>query len=543
MDKSFPEKIGRRKFFGQAGAAGLSALALSVLGLPQKALAQTRRAIKDADWSLYHRRAVKAMNIKNQAALTEYQLTQFRHATNDDESLYFNKIAAFTKTLPHNSLGEVDTMAFAQLVFAMRSGAEQDFEAIPLGGKVKLANPQASLAFSSEGADPHALTMPPPPAFAGEEKAAEMAEVYWHAVTRDISFSQYSTDALIAEAVQDLNRFTRFNGVTVTSLFRGETPDDLGGPYISQFLYKPIPYGAHVIEQRYNVPIAGDDFMTSYSEWLNIQNGLPPSANVNYDSTARFIRNGRDLAAYLHRDYTFQAFLNAGLILLGFGGAALSDSNPYKTSKTQGGFVQFGAAHVLDMVSRAGIAALKAAWFQKWYIHRHLRPEEFAGRVHNHINAAATYPIHSKLLESSVLKRIFNQHGSYLLPMVYPEGSPTHPSYPAGHATIAGACVTVLKAFFKDSFVIPKPVETDDEGLSLQPCDTGLTVGGELNKLAANISIGRDTAGVHWRSDGIEGMKLGEAVAISLLRCYKETYNENFAGFSIKKFDGTTILI
>ncbi|MFW5435355.1 hypothetical protein, partial [Paenibacillus apiarius] len=26
------------------------------------------------------------------------------------------------------------------------------------------------------------------------------------------------------------------------------------------------------------------------------------------------------------------------------------------------------------------------------------------------------------------------------------------------------------------------------------------TIGGELNKLAANIALGRDTAGVHWRS-------------------------------------------
>jgi membrane-associated phospholipid phosphatase len=35
-----------------------------------------------------------------------------------------------------------------------------------------------------------------------------------------------------------------------------------------------------------------------------------------------------------------------------------------------------------------------------------------------------------------------------LLPVAYAEGCPTHPSYPAAHAATAGACATVLKAFF-----------------------------------------------------------------------------------------------
>ena len=75
----------------------------------------------------------------------------------------------------------------------------------------------------------------------------------------------------------------------------------------------------------------------------------------------------------------------------------------------------------------------------------------------------------------------------------------------------------------------------------LSPYVGTLTVGGELNKLAANVALGRNTAGVHWRSDGIEGIKLGEQVAIGLLRDYKKSFNETFAGFSLTKFDGTTL--
>jgi hypothetical protein len=131
-----------------------------------------------------------------------------------------------------------------------------------------------------------------------------------------------------------------------------------------------------------------------------------------------------------------------------------------------------------------------------------------------------------------------------LLPQAYPEGSPLHPAYPSGHAAIAGACVTVLKAFFKESFLIPNPVQANADGLTLLPVPgPRFTIGGELNKLAANIGLGRDYAGVHWRSDTTESLKLGEAVAISILQNVKTTTNRNFAGFSLTKFDGTTVTV
>ena len=45
---------------------------------------------------------------------------------------------------------------------------------------------------------------------------------------------------------------------------------------------------------------------------------------------------------------------------------------------------------------------------------------------------------------------------------------------------------------------------------------------------------------MHWRTDGLEGMHLGEAAAIALLQDVRHTYNEPFAGFTFTKFDGTT---
>jgi hypothetical protein len=370
-----------------------------------------------------------------------------------------------------------------------------------------------------------------------------MCELYWQALTRDVHYSKYGLEPLTAAAIKDLSRFDKFKGIHAGNLFRGETTSDSIGPYISQYLWQSFSFGALPIQQRYRTGVPGDDHLTNYGAWIQVQNGFASSSQNVLQATPRFIADGRDLAEWDHRDFTYQGYLVAALILLSFGRGAISDSNPYKTSANQAGFATFGAPHILDLVARVACLALKAAWHQKWSIHRRLRPEEFGGRVHNHITGAASYPIHPKLLESQALQETFKRYGTYLLPMAYSEGAPTHPAYPAGHAVIAGAGVTVLKAFFNESFAIPNPVIASNDGLSLEPYNGTLFVGDELNKLAANIAIGRDTAGVHWRSDGIEGIKLGEDVAINLLRDYRQTFNENFAGFSFSRFDGSKVVV
>src|SRR3989440_3713995 len=171
-------------------------------------------------------------------------------------------------------------------------------------------------------------------------------------------------------------------------------------------------------------------------------------------------------------------------------------------------------------------------WYQKWFVHRALRPIAYGGLVHNTITGAANYPIHRDVLNSQALGQIFSKHGSYLLPAAYPEGNPQHPSYGEGHGVIAGACVTALKAFFDESFAIPNPVVASDDGqslLSYTGSDAGqITVGGELNKLANNVALGRDVAGVHWRSDAEQALLLGEAGAIRVLRCPSATSKQAF---------------
>jgi membrane-associated phospholipid phosphatase len=548
-DVSIPSSPSRRKFLGKAGGLTAATFAAGAIGLePFVASKRAEALAADGRYLFAEPRRKQAFKVRRDAATAQRDLPLPTEIVNGDEFAFPTRVGSYAKGLPHNDLGQVDPVAYNLLLNASQSGRPADFEAVPLGGTVRLLSPQAGLAYQLDGADSHHHFVATPPAFSSAWEAGEMVEVYWQALTRDIHFSDYLANATIAQAAAELSNMTDFRGpksggkVTPGTLFRGETPGDLTGPYISQFLFKDVPSGAHTIVQKYRVPVAGDDFMKTYAEWLNIQRGIAPSGAITFDATLRYLRNGRDLGEYLHRDYSYQAFLYAALILLSFGAAALDDNNPYKTYTKQAAFSTFGGPDILDMVAKAGNAGLKACWYQKWFVHRRLRPEEFGGHIHNHKIGAANYAIHADVLNSQALAQVFSSTGTYLLPMAYPEGSPPMSAYPSGHATIAGACVTILKAFFKESFVIPNPVETNADGTALTPYTGGaLTVGGELNKLGTNVGLGRDTPGVHWRTDAVEGLRLGESVAISMLRDYRSCYNEDFAGFSLTKFDGTTI--
>ncbi|MBI1763524.1 MAG: vanadium-dependent haloperoxidase [Acidobacteria bacterium] len=597
----------RREFLREAG--GLTAAALAAgAGVPvlaqEASTAQGLSAPADFGGVTGVARAAKVYEARVQAATFQKIQPLPEPLNNGDEDRYANRLGNFSKALPHNNLGEVDAQAYNSLLNALKTASPDDFERITLGGSVKLTNPQAGLGMDMEGPDTMHLNQPAAPTFNSAEEAGEIAENYWMALLRDVAFADYDTSTLAVAAVTDLNRFSDFRGarisartmptrggsagvadegaaarlaaegeaepepqnlvepeqnvgrvpqrakallgrVTTGTLFRGLTPGDLTGPYLSQFMWLEAPFGAETISRRMRTVNPGVDYLTTYSAWLSAQNGNGVFS-YSKDPTPRYIRNGRDLAEWVHIDVLFQAYFTAMLILLG-SGAPFDKNNPYAKSNTQNGFGTFGPPHIAALVCEVATRALKAVWFQKWFVHRRLRPEEFAGRLHNHVTRAAVYPIHADILSSPVLTEVNRKYGTYLLPMAFPEGCPTHPAYGAGHATVAGACVTILKAWFDEAYVIPNPVIAAPDGLTLLPYTgagaASLTVGGELNKLASNVAIGRNIAGVHWRSDATESLKLGEAVAIGLLQDFKGCFNEKFDGFSLTKFDGTRVLV
>jgi hypothetical protein len=470
-----------------------------------------------------------------------------------------NYIGNFHKGLPHDGFGEVDRKAYRSLLHALNK--RKDFDKIVLGLGRKLTNPQAGLATDVEGPDPKKLNILAAPSLDSVEEAAEGVELYWMALLRDVPFTRFATNQTVGVAAEEISGLKDFTGpkiggkVTPQTIFRGCSAGDNVGPYLSQFLLHDIGYGSLTIQQRQKTVKGEKNYLTAFDEWLHIQNGGTPATGDDFDPTPRYIRTMRDLGQYVHVDALYEAYLNACLMLLDHG-APFDPGNPYlpphPDEKTQIGFGTFGGPHILSLVTEVATRALKAVWWQKWFIQRRLRPEAYGGLIHVKLEGVGgtkkDYPIDPQILNSKALKRVHDRFGSYLLPMAFPEGSPTHPAYGAGHATVAGACVTILKAWFDEDAPLPLVAKVpNDDGTALVdytgPDAGGLTVGGELNKVAANIAIGRNMAGVHWRSDYTESVKLGERVALAILNKQRKDYNEKGWSFTLRTFGGKKVTV
>jgi membrane-associated phospholipid phosphatase len=563
----------RRKFLGEVGGVTIALAAGSTALTPLLGSESSVAIAKEIGPEEPKRRINDARQLRFDAARDMAAEGIPEHPANGDEELFPNKIGNYSKGLRHNAIGEVDPGAYQALIRAIDSGKFADFEALATSGHLgagdptrqrRQVNPMSGYAFDLEGLDSHQFNMRAAPAFSSPEEAGEMVELYWMSMLRDVNFLDYETHPLARLATEDLSRLSDFRGprqgnrVTPQTLFRDNFPGCTVGPYISQFLLKDCPLGAQLVDQRIRTAMAGTDFMTDFQSWLDIQNGIQPTQTTPLDEP-RFCRNGRDIGQYVHVDALYQAYLVAGLVLFG-SNMPWDRNNPYGQtpeggsgrplpagvpgSLAQVGFTTFGGPHILALLTEVSSRAAKAVWFHKWLVHRRLRPEEFGGRVEVVRRNLESYPIHSDLFRSQALDQVFSKFGSYLLPMAFPEGSPLHTSYGSGHSTVAGACITILKAWFDESAIIPDPVVPNSDGSGLIPYEgPELTVGGELNKIASNIAQGRNIAGVHWRSDASEAIKLGEAVAISVLRDQKPTYREPFQGFTLTKLDGTVITV
>jgi len=517
----------------------------------------------------------RAYAIRQAVAKADWQAVSSEQATNGDEERYSNKIASFSKCLPHDSFGEVDREAYAQLIEGLKSNKIDQFEEIAATSTLRIASPLGGEAFSILGPDSQALALSPPPPFASTALAEEMVELYWMALLRDVPFADYATDATVDLAVKDLNRLgaallpdDTFRGpISSATLFLPDYPGLSSGPRVSQFwLWDHMIDGA-VVQQRIQTPVPvsageGVDFLSSYDEWLSAQRGFPEGTtpeDARLDPQPRYIRNGRDLGWAADQVSITSTYLKVGMLLLSLGRAALDDGNPYKGTRVVGGLGTFDISHLQTLLGYSATA--RHFNFQKWR-HRRLRPEALSGRVHNHLSGRKIYPIHELLLNSSALPRIYDYNGTinkrrnidnqgtYLLPTLFGDGCATHPSYPQGHGTAAAFAVTILKAWFDEDFVLPDSLtmKPSPDGTRLEPYQAGrdgppLTIGAELNKLVYNITWGRNLSGVHFRSDGVAANSLGQDLAIRMLAEQRLTYVEPFGGFTLTRFDGARMIV
>ena len=562
-----PKSPGRRRFIAGLGAAtaAVSTGALAPIVAASAANASTQSASGAAALSpappsgVTNGRIIQAFSIRVGEATQDALVGPAVNVANGDFALYPDKGGTYTKGLPHDNFGRVNLQAFATFTNALDSGEFSDFEKIIVGGTRTENGPQGGLAFDLEALDNVQFgqpQVPPAPKTASDQNATELLEHYWASLLRDVAFTDYGSNPLAIAAAAELGSQPTYFGprnnsgqVTPNLLFRGAFPGETLGPYISQFFIKPTALGAQPISQQMVSYLPDIDYMTTFADWLTVQNGNVTGDQNQIDPDLRYRHNGRDLAAFTHVDVLYQAYFTAFLVLNSIG-APLNPGNPYIGSHTENGFGTFGGPDFAATIGEVAVKALNAVWYQKWFVHLRPRPEAIGGIVQlikNGQSGDTDVTLSNVILNSVGLKQSFNKYGTWLLSQAFPEGSPTHPSYPTGHGTVGGACLTVLKFFFDGSFVIPDPKVPSDDGLSLLDytgADAGqLTVNGELNKLGHNVSFGHGIhAGIHWRSDTDTSLLLGEAVALSFLKDRARTYNEPFS-ISLTKFDGTTATI
>jgi hypothetical protein len=485
----------------------------------------------------------------------------FAHAKaqidNGDEARYADKSGTYTKGLAQAGIGLVDLGAYQAFKRALSTGNPADFEKIELGGPRTQNGPQGGLAFYLSCLDASQFTAPPAPELESEEYAAELIELYWGSLLRDVAFTDYLNNVTAKQAAQELSGLPAYAGpldpvtrqVTPGLLFRGGFPGEVYGPYISQFLLQDTALGSLPIIQKYITNMKGADFMLDPAEFLKVQNGIATGKSLTPVKAPLFLHDGRGLAAYTHDDVLYQAYFIAYLVLNSLG-VPLNPGNPYSKSKTQNGFATMGQPDIAATVAAVAAEALKAVWYQKWWVHLRHRPESGGGIVYllkTGQGGTILGHVSNTVLNSQAVQSSFAANNSYLLSQAFPEGSTTHPAYPTGHGTVAGACITALKFFFDGTFKFPAAsvLMPTNDGTATVPYvapagEPALTVNSELHKLASNISFGHGIhAGIHWRSDTEASVLLGEAVALSYLRDRARTYNERFS-VTLTRLDGST---
>ncbi len=514
-------------------------------------------------------RVSKSLALRVGAANNESQIPVPPHTTNGDEQRYFDKSGTYTKGLLQDGICRVNLYAYKTLKTALNSGDPADFEKIEIGGTRTLNGPQGGLAFDLEGSDSvlfgnapshhnqeDGVVVPPAPALASAAYGTELVELYWASLLRDVAFTDYAGSSVANAAAQELSTMPAYAGprngsgqVTPDLLFRGIFPGETVGPYLSQLFITPTTCGAQAMSQQMTSYLPNVDYMTDATTFQQVQNGISTGLVNQTDAQLRYLHDGRSLAAFTHVDVLYQAYFTAYLVLNTLG-VPLNPGNPYVGSKTQNGFGTFGQPHFAALLAEVATRALNVVWYQKWWVHMRHRPESGGGIAHliaTGQGGTIEGKLNSNVMNSKALQASASKYGSYFLSQAFPEGSPTHPAYPTGHGTVAGACITILKFFFDGSFVLPNSLIPTGDGLALESyrgADAGqLTVNGELNKLAHNVTFGHGIhAGIHWRSDSDSSMVLGEAVAISILQDKAQTYNEKFT-MQFRKLDGTTATI
>ena len=487
----------------------------------------------------------QAFRIENANANRELE-SEVEWNSNGDEENIALFAGNFSKAMPHDAQGRVLGGDYIFFKAAIQNRDIERLGLVPMGGSRKFVQPLAGLTLNEYGCASSTLSLPAAPSFASAEAAGEMVECYCKSLCRDIPFVDFSGSVTVEDCVGYLNALSDYKGNNPNTehiIFRGIGAGEINGPFISQIFFLDHNEWPNSVPAKIAFPTrtSANNRMMSAASYISVQNGNVPESDPAVSGTPTYLSTGRDLSYCVWKDDPGRWFERAAYRLLDLGASFVS---PYPLANQQA-FVTFTIVDLRACLHAVCQAALPGAWYGKWFVNRRARPEAFGNEVEQvRLGGENVTNLHTDILSSGVLADVAVLNGgTHYLSQAYPEGSPTHPSYPAGHAVFSGACATVVKAFFDDQWIFPNSYVPTSDGTSLVSTGDTLTLFGEINKLAGNIALGRDWAGVHYRSDGHQGILLGEQIAISVLKDWINRYPEDNVTFSLTGYMGNNITI
>jgi hypothetical protein len=222
-----------------------------------------------------------------------------------------------------------------------------------------------------------------------------------------------------------------------------------------------------------------------------LRRGREPEPNLlavmrgdEQDAALPAVRTGRELARYFEANTPGLAHRHALNLLL-----READWSPPRE------------AWVWAALDVTIYSALTAAWYYKWYADHPSSPSRQAGRTGTTSFRPRPFELDSRVgvLYNREVSALGDGDGRRRTNPMPSPGTPRHPAYPSGHSTYGAAASELLAWFFPDYRE-------------------------ELNRLADNTGMARLWGGIHYRSDHIQGKRLGRTVACLIIAQLERSY-------------------
>lgn len=407
-------------------------------------------------------------------------------------------INLFSKTLIHDKYGFVNLIEINKLIKALATENYNLLYSIKQCGRLKLASPEDAWNNIIIGKAYYPLVRPYK--LFSCKIGCDMIRLYCLSLLRDVPFEECNCDNFMYKNIDKLCE------KNILSCFRNLSTNN----YISQFL----------LMQCSKVKVYKHDFNYHWRTMLNLQNGNYHDAKKSCEHY--YINNGRQLSMIVEDENNLYKLFN---ILVYQMDDITSCSENINNVLYLLGIVYFNVYTIL--------------WYYKWN-YLYLRPEEYSIEVERYRKTHHNkYNISKTILESDVLKYIYNKQKSYLLSTTTPEGCNTCPSYPSFTAALAAACSIVYKFYFKTNKKIRLNKVCDNK---LVCTDEYSTIECEINKLVYNIGEANCWGGFNYPFAVEIGYRLGEDIAISILKDTIYSYHD-YKQVIITRLDGEKICI